>query len=180
MVAERIHGRGRKGVDRVGSNQLLDIKHVTVVFVLRARAGPKQPLYPRALGTQLLPSSAREKMLVALIGKLRTGDRGLAAEPGERTALVEIVYLLKTLLDEFVHRNVDAAHEKTGDARNLGGIAALRDEMLDPRQIGFDHLFIHTLREQQRDVDIDALTDELANRRQAVLCRRHLDHQIIA
>ena len=52
--------------------------------------------------------------------------------------------------------------------------------MLDPRQIGFDDLFIDLLREQQRDVDINALADELADRRQAGLRRRYLNHQVTA
>ena len=81
MIAERIHRRGRNGVDRVGSDQLLDIEYVAVVFVLRSGACPKQPLHPRALGPQLLPTRAGEKPLVALIGKLGIGDRDLAAEP---------------------------------------------------------------------------------------------------
>ena len=93
VIAERIHGRRRHGVDRVGGDQLLDIEHVAVVRVLRAGAGPKQPLHPRALGTQLLPARAGEKPLVALIGKLGVGDRDLAAQPGERTALIGLVRL---------------------------------------------------------------------------------------
>ena len=62
----------------------------------------------------------------------------------------------------------------------LLAIAALRDQMFEPGQIGFDDLFIDLLREQQRDVDVDALADELADRRQAGLGRRHLDHQVVA
>ena len=52
--------------------------------------------------------------------------------------------------------------------------------MFEPRQIGFDDLFIDLLREQQRDVDVDALPDKLANCGQAGLRGRHLDHQIVA
>ena len=62
----------------------------------------------------------------------------------------------------------------------LLAIAALRDQMFEPRQIGFDDLLIDLLREQQRDVDVDAFADELADRRQAGLRRRHLDHQVVA
>ena len=59
VIAERIHRRRRNGVDRVGSDQLLDIEHVAVVLVLGAGARPKQPLHPRALGAAASPSARR-------------------------------------------------------------------------------------------------------------------------
>ena len=52
--------------------------------------------------------------------------------------------------------------------------------MFEPGQIGFDDLFVDLLGEQQRDVDVDAFADELADRRQAGLGGRHLDHQVFA
>ena len=84
------------------------------------------------------------------------------------------------LLDEPIHRNVDSAHEEAGDACHPAGIAALRDQMFEAREIGFDDLFIDLLREQQRNIDVDPLADELADRRQARLGPRHFDHQVIA
>ena len=62
----------------------------------------------------------------------------------------------------------------------LPGSPPCATQIFKPREIGLDDLFIDLLREQQRDVDVDAFADELADRRQAGLCRRHLDHQVVA
>jgi hypothetical protein len=88
--------------------------------------------------------------------------------------------LAGVLIDELVHRDVDTAHEKAGDACDLAGITTLGHEMLEARQIGLDNFLVDLLREQQRDIDVDSLADEAANRRQTGLCARHLDHQVVA
>ena len=62
----------------------------------------------------------------------------------------------------------------------LPGSPPSRDQVFKPGQIGFDDVFIDLLREQQRDVDVDAFADELADGRQAGFGRRHLDHQVVA
>ena len=49
-----------------------------------------------------------------------------------------------------------------------------------PVEIGFRHLAIDLLREQQRDVDADAFADQMFDRGQAFRRRRHLHHQILA
>ena len=52
---------------------------------------------------------------------------------------------------------VDATHEEASNASNLAWIAALRHEILNACEIGLNNFFIDLLREQQRDVDVDAL-----------------------
>src|SRR5476649_349688 len=94
--------------------------------------------------------------------------------------LIVSVLLAKAFIDVFVHRNVDTTYEETGDTRYFARVAACQDELLNPRQISFGNLFIDFLREQQCDIDINALADELLDRRQAGLCRRYLDHQVNA
>ena len=82
-----------------------------------------------------------------LISELRVGDRDLPAEPGQHRALLSILCLAQALLDQFVDRYVDAADEETGDARNPARVAALPNQMFEPRQISFGDLFIDLLRE---------------------------------
>ncbi len=180
MVAERIQRRGWDRIDGIGRDQLLDIEYVAVVLVLRPCARPQQALHPRALCLQLLPAGTCEQALVALIGEFGICDRDLAAQAGERLAFAGVFHISKALVDQLVHRDIDAAHEETGDAGDLAGVAAFRHEMLKPRQIGFDDVFIDLLREQQRDVDVDAVAEELVNCRKARFCRRDLDHQVFA
>ena len=62
----------------------------------------------------------------------------------------------------------------------MGRIAALGDIFFEAGEIGLGDLEIDLLREQQRDVDADAFTDQMLDRRQALRCRRHLDHQVLA
>ncbi len=56
VVAERVHRRGRDGVDRVAADQLLDVQHVAIGLVLDPGAGPQQALRQRAGRGQLLPA----------------------------------------------------------------------------------------------------------------------------
>ena len=126
---------------------------------------------PAPFGLQLLPTRACEKALVALVGKFGVGDRDLAAQSGK---LPQLLLLARRSSDLRSRSSMSLSTatsmrltKKLATLAILLGIAALRDEMLKPGQIGLDHLFIDPLREQQRDVDVDALADELANRRQA-------------
>ena len=180
MVAKRIHGRDRHGVDGVGPDQLLDIEHVAIGLVLGAGRGPQQPLRLCALRGQRLPARAGEQPLVALIGELGVGDGDLALERVEAGFLVRIVGLRDLFVEQFVDRGIDAADEKARHAGDLRNVAALGGQRLKAGQIGFDHLLVDGLREQQRDVDVDAVGDQIVDRRQAFLRARHLDHQVLA
>jgi hypothetical protein len=115
-----------------------------------------------------------------LVSKFRVSDRDIAVKATKRLAPAETVHLADAFLDQLVHRDIDAADEETRDAGDLPWITALRHEMLQARQIGLNNLLVDLLRKQQRDVDINALTEELTDRRQPRLRARHLDHQVIA
>ena len=180
VVAERIHGRDRHGVDGVGPDQLLDIEHVAIGLVLGAGGGPQQPLRLGAFRGQRLPARAVEQPLVALIGELGVGDGDLALERLEARFLVRIVGLRDLLVEQFVDRGVDAADEEARHAGDLRNVAALGGQRLEAGQIGFDHLLVDRLREQQRDIDVDAVGDQIADRRQPFRRGRHLDHQVLA
>ena len=70
--------------------------------------------------------------------------------------------------------------KKLATLATLPGSPPCATRCFEPGEIGLDDLFVDLLREQQRDVDVDALADELADRRQAGFGRRHLDHQVVA
>ena len=172
--------RRRHGVDRVGADQLLDIKHVAVVLVLGAGRGPQQPLRFCTLGRELVPARAGKQPLVFLIGELGVGDRDLALQRGQPFFFGRVVRSRDLFVELLVDRAVDAADEKAGDARDMGGIAALGDVFFEAGEIGLGDLDVDLLREQQRDVDADAFADQVLDRGQAFGRRRHLDHQVLA
>ena len=120
---------------------------------------------------QALPARAGEQRLVASVGELRVGDRRLAAQPIRQLFVAELVQPL-------VDRDIDAADEDAGDAADLGDIAAGPLQILEPRDICFDHLLVDAHGEEQGDVDVQPATDQLADRRNAGRRRRHLHHQI--
>ena len=180
MVAERIHGRDRHGVDGVGPDQLVDIEHVAIGFVLGAGRSPQQPLRFCAFRGQRLPARAVEQPLVALIGELGIGDGDLALERIEARFLVRIVGLRDLFVEQLVDRGIDAADKETRHAGDLRNVATLGGQHLKAGQIGFDNLLVDGLREQQRDIDVDAAGDQIMDRRHAFGRARHLDHQVLA
>ena len=75
VIAKRVVGGRRNGVDGVRADQLLDVQHVAIGRIFRAGAGPKNALRLRASLRQCLPARVAEDLLVALIGKLGVGNR---------------------------------------------------------------------------------------------------------
>ncbi|GJE46385.1 hypothetical protein AEGHOMDF_5589 [Methylobacterium soli] len=180
MVAERVHGGGRHGVDGVGADQLLDVEDVRVGLVLGARRGPEQALRLGALLGQGRPARIREEALVALIGELGVRDRDLALEGFESRLLVGIVGGRDHRVEALVDRRIDAADEEARDAGDAGDVLALGRALGQPVDEGVGDRLVGVLREEQRDVDADALGGELADCRQAGRRRRHLHHQVVA
>ncbi len=58
-------------------------------------------------------------------------------------------------------------------------MAAGRHIKLQPVEIGLGHLAIGGTREQEGDVDVDALAQQRTNGRDAFLGGGHLDHDIL-
>ena len=178
MVAERIEGRDRHRIDGVGTDQFLDIEHVAIGLVLGAGRRPQEPLRLGATRGKRLPALASEQAQIALIGELGIGDRYRALQTAEPGLLVGVVGRCDFLVEQFVDCGVDAADEEARDTCYTGHVAALPGERFETRQISLDDLFVDLLREQQRDVDVDAVGDQIADRRQALGCRRHFDHEV--
>ena len=136
VVAERIHRRGRDGVDGVAADERLDIHRVLVGRILGAGGSPKQALRLRARCRQRLPARAGEQRLVAGIGELGVGDRHLAAQRDPPTGLSP------SSSSRLSIGGVDAADEEAGDAADLGDVAACPRQILEPRDVGFGHLLV--------------------------------------
>ena len=161
MVTESIEGGGGDRVDRVGSDQLLDVEDVAVARVLRARARPEQPL---GLGSPA--------------GELRVGDGDPAEEPLQQDALRRGGGL-EAPRHDLVDRGVDPADEEAGHARHPAQIGAPRGAGLQALDIGLGHLLVDLLGEEEGHVDVDPLADELADGRDPPGRGRDLDHGVV-
>ena len=118
----------------------------------------------RALALQVLPASAGEHLEVVLVGELGIGDGELALE-----------ILAAHGFEPLVGFRVDARDEEARDGQHLTGVAASRDEPLEPAQVGLSNLRVALQREDQRDVDRLAVGDAILDRRQARLGGGDLD-----
>ena len=171
VLAECIHRRRRDGVHGVAADQRLDIHRVLVGRAFGAGGRPQQTLSLRARRGQTLPARSGEERLVANVGEFSVGDCCLAAQSVRHLFVAELVQPL-------VDRNIDAADEDAGDAGNLGDVAAGPLQILEPGNIGVDHLLVDRHGKQQRDVNVQPTAGQLADRRNAGRRRRHLHHQI--
>ena len=78
VIAKGIEGRGRNCVDRVRADQFFHVKHVAIIGVFGAGAGPEHALRLRALLGECLPAWAAENFLIFLVGQLSVGNGDLA------------------------------------------------------------------------------------------------------
>ena len=177
MVAERVHGRRRHGVDRVAADQFLDVEHIAVGLVLGPGRSPQQPLRDRTLARQTLPARPREQGLGTLKGQLRVGDRDLAANLLQVRALLAAGGL-EALVDDGIDGGIDAADEEACHAGTSRHVPAGRGQSFQALDIGQGDRLVGRLREQQGDVDVDAFADQRGDGRNPGLGARHLDHQV--
>ena len=141
VIAERVHGRRRHGVDRVGTDQLLDVEHVAVALVLGAGAGPQQPLRPARPWRAASPSAGRRTAACsadrrAWHWRSRPCPAALRApsrSPARRRLASRSSISLSTATSMRLTK-------KLATLAILPRIAALRDQLLEAGQIGFDHL----------------------------------------
>ena len=178
MVTESIEGGGGDRVDRVASDQLLDVEDVAVARVLRARARPEQPLGLGSPAGEGLPARCLEDLPVALIDELRVGDGDPAEEPLQQDALRRGGGL-EAPRHDLVDRGVDPADEEAGHARHPAQIGAPRGAGLQALDVGLGHLLVDLLGEEEGHVDVDPLADELADGRDPLGRGRDLDHGVV-
>ena len=158
MVAER------HGVDRIGADQFLDVDDVAVFGILGAGAGPEHALCLRAFGCESFPARSAENALITLIGELAVRDRDFAEQTLESNAcwLASVVFLSRSFSMESISVSMRLM-KKLATLGHLLEIAAALCEIFESRDIGLGNLLVNFLREQQRDVDVDAFTDQLPN-----------------
>src|SRR5919106_222923 len=161
MVAERLQCCWRHGIDGIGTNQFLDIHHVTVMRVLGTGTGPQDALFACPLGCECLPARSLEDRLVALVRELAVGDGHLAKQAAQQGTLLRSVGGLQPSHDLRVDGRVDTADEEARHAGDLAHIATLRGTPFQTCDIGLRDALVDLLGEQQGDIDVDALGEEL-------------------
>src|SRR5581483_3338121 len=178
VLSEGRERRGWHGVDRLRTDELLDVVRVGIARVLGRGARPQAALRARAGLPQRLPARTAEELLPALVRDLGVGDRGLAVKPLEAALLRGVARRVDLLGELLVHLGVDAADEEARHARHLAEVAAALAQLLEARQVRLDDLGVAVDGEDQRDVDVVALRDLVLDRREAFLRRRDLHHDV--
>ena len=97
------------------------------------------------------------------VSQLAVGDRNFALDALQlllaRAASLDVFSLASMMASTGV---VDAADEEAGYAGHLADVAAAWRILFQAGDVGFGHLLVNLLREQQRDIDVDAFADQLA------------------
>src|ERR1035441_5403794 len=116
MVAVGIQGFHRYRVNRIPSDEGLDVFDITVVRVLCARAGPEQPLVASALSSQLHKPVATEDLFVDLISHLRAGDGCLPTR--FFCSLRLLAALCNNFFQQWIHQRVNPTYRS--EERRVG------------------------------------------------------------
>src|ERR687890_91697 len=167
VVHHVLDGRLGHRVDRVGTDEVLDVHDVRVVRVLGRGRRPQGPLHGGALGDQKIPLGAREYLLELLVDELSV-VYGEAAFEVFAPDLIETVIRLR----------VDAGDEEAGDARDRGGVPTRGHEALEAPDVSARDGPVALEGEDQGDVDGDTLRDHILYGREARQRRRYLDEEV--
>jgi hypothetical protein len=124
----------------------------------------------RARRLERAPALGREDLLVRLVGKLRVGDRRLAAQC--------LGLVAADLVESLVDLGVDPADEERRNAAEPGDVLAGHVRALDTFEERVHDGLVALETEDQRDVDADALGEELADGGQPLDRGRHLDEEV--
>ncbi len=165
VIGERAQGLLRHRVHGVRRRQPVDVHHVGVRRVLRRRRRPQRALHARAGRGEPLPAAPAEELLEAPVGDARVGDAGL---PAQR----------RVVRQHPVDLGVDARHEERRDAPDAVDRLPGSEPALEAAQVRLGDLDVAFDAEQQRDVDVDAVGDQLLHGADADLRARHLDHDV--
>ncbi len=166
VLLRRQQRRQRHRVDRVRADQAVDVQRLRVLRVLDAGGGPQRPLDRGAGLAQLREALALEDALEGEVGGAGVGEPGAAGEVGAAERL-------QALVDLGVHARDEERGDRVAVERLALLVAALRraHERLHHALVGLD-------REQQRDVDVEALVERLLDRRDPRVGGGDLDHHV--
>ena len=98
----------------------------------------------------------------------------------ERGALRRIRGSLNRLVEKLVHRGIDAADEKARYAGHAPDRLTRGNAVFKAGEKRLHHLLVDLLREQERDVDVDAFGEKLADRRYPGGGGGDLDEDVLA
>src|SRR5438132_1044752 len=139
----------RHGVYRVWPDQLVHVVGVRILGILRAGAGPEEPLYLGALRLERRKARAVTDLQELQVRDRGVGDGQLAHKTLQRSLLERIGLLFQLGLQQAVHQRVNPADEEAGDGRDLLQVAAPGGQLLEPRDVGPRDLLVHRDAEQQ-------------------------------
>ena len=171
VVGESVQGLLRHGVHDERSDELVNVDAIGVSRVLGAGGSPQRTLLLGALGLESGPTRiVGELVLEQFVSETSVGDGGLAFES---LGLVG-ADLLELLVDGGIH----TGNEEGGDGTDVVQIVAVGVSLGDALDEGVDDLLVALEREDQGDVDGDALGQGGGDCRQAFEGCRNLDHGV--
>jgi hypothetical protein len=157
VVVEGLPGGLGQGVHGVLADELVHVQHVGVGGVLGAGARPQDALHLGARGGDELPVAAAKVAAKALVDDLGVGHRGRALERFEPPPLRHVGGGLDPLVQQPVDQRVDARHEEARDRRRGADREIMLQSVLERLEVGVGDGLVLTHREQQGDVDVEAL-----------------------
>ncbi len=160
----------RHGVHGVALHQGVDVHGVGVIRVLGAGARPERPLQARSGGCEGGPAIASERVEEVPVGHPSVCHCRLAPQL-ERFGGPD-------LLQPWVDLGVEPGYEERGDRYDPIEASTATAVVVEPGEVGLHDLPIAVEREDECDVDRDALADQPANGRHSRRCRRDLDIQV--
>src|SRR5450830_1309000 len=179
VVVEGLPGDLGQGVHGVLADELVHVQHVGVGGVLGAGARPQDALHLGARGGDELPVAAAKVAAKALVDDLGVGHRGRALERFEPPPLRHVgAGGLDPLVQQPVDQRVDARHEEARHRRRGADREIVLQSVLERLEVGVGDGLVLTHREQEGDVDVEALPQRLEDRRHALAGAGDLDHHV--
>ncbi len=178
VVLERLPGLLRHGGHAVLADELVHVHRVRVGRVLDAGTGPQHALHLGAGGGDELPLPAVEVAAEPLVGDLGVGHPGAALERPQAPPLRLVGGGLDLLVQFLVHERVHARDEEAGHRRHRAdGLIGLQP-VLERLEVRVGHSLVLGQREQQRDVDVQAVLEALEDGRDPLPGARDLDEHV--
>ena len=118
VIGECFERRLGQGVDRVGSDELVDVEHIGVRRILGTRRCPQRALDPGTAARECLPARPREHLGEHLVGELALGDsgvRGLTSNPSIFQKAIQGSADYDEQFNELIADNSGAAGEIVAD-----------------------------------------------------------------
>ena len=114
------------------------------------------------------------------VRELRVCDRDLPDKALKARTVVNIRCLFESFGDQRIDGRIDPADEEARDARNVFDIVATRDPRFETLEVRLRDGLVSSQREQQGDVNVDAVFCKLLDRRYTLDSARDLDHDVLA